>query len=327
MKTKIILFVSFLLVNSASYANPDAIVIPNGDVRIKGTGSGLVFPDGSVQYKAVDLNTFYTNSQITDLIQSYNVLVSMLPPTIIQASATGTTINLSWNPISQARSYNLYWGTSPGLTKNSIKISNLTDLTYEHSGLIRGSVYYYAITANVGISEGKLSPEVFIQVPYAQANLTRELEPNSTTDTANQIVIGGGSFKGQLSRGFISSTNTGDFDYYAFDSIGGVVQFYISTDGSSGLNLFSIIGLDGVTVLASIPVTSFTNSKPQTLSVNTTSGRYYILVSPKFSCTTGGGCNYNEIFQGDYSVTPSYSYGKWAPRYFEWVMGGSRVRL
>jgi hypothetical protein len=41
-----------LLVCSAAYANSDAIVIPNGDIRIKGAGSGLVFPDGSVQYKA-----------------------------------------------------------------------------------------------------------------------------------------------------------------------------------------------------------------------------------------------------------------------------------
>jgi len=38
--------------SSFAYANPDAIVIPNGDVRIKGPGSGLVFPDGSIQYKA-----------------------------------------------------------------------------------------------------------------------------------------------------------------------------------------------------------------------------------------------------------------------------------
>lgn len=38
--------------NSKVYAGPDAIVIPSGDVRIKGAGSGLVFPDGSIQYKA-----------------------------------------------------------------------------------------------------------------------------------------------------------------------------------------------------------------------------------------------------------------------------------
>jgi hypothetical protein len=41
-----------LLASSLAYANPDAIVIPSGDIRIKGPGSGLVFPDGSIQYKA-----------------------------------------------------------------------------------------------------------------------------------------------------------------------------------------------------------------------------------------------------------------------------------
>jgi hypothetical protein len=46
--TGIILLASSL----SAYANPDAIVIQNGDLRIKGAGSGLVFPDGSIQYKA-----------------------------------------------------------------------------------------------------------------------------------------------------------------------------------------------------------------------------------------------------------------------------------
>ena len=55
MSVKIIFQVtcfSALFVASA-FANPDSVVIP-GDLRITGGGSGLVFPDGSIQYKAAE---------------------------------------------------------------------------------------------------------------------------------------------------------------------------------------------------------------------------------------------------------------------------------
>jgi hypothetical protein len=37
---------------SLVFANPDSVVIRGGDLRIKDAGSGLVFPDGTIQYKA-----------------------------------------------------------------------------------------------------------------------------------------------------------------------------------------------------------------------------------------------------------------------------------
>jgi photosystem II stability/assembly factor-like uncharacterized protein len=51
---KVFLFAVAVSIASQPFANanPDAVVIPSGDLRIKGAGSGLVFPDGSIQYKA-----------------------------------------------------------------------------------------------------------------------------------------------------------------------------------------------------------------------------------------------------------------------------------
>lgn len=49
---KILLTVSILILSSQLlHAAPDAARVV-GDLRISGTGSGLVFPDGSIQYKA-----------------------------------------------------------------------------------------------------------------------------------------------------------------------------------------------------------------------------------------------------------------------------------
>ena len=48
----LVTLLTLIVFGSFAHANPDAVVIPNGDFRIKGSGSGLVFPDGSTQYKA-----------------------------------------------------------------------------------------------------------------------------------------------------------------------------------------------------------------------------------------------------------------------------------
>lgn len=45
---QVILSVFFL---NLAFANPDSVIVP-GDLRIIGAGNGLVFPDGSIQYKA-----------------------------------------------------------------------------------------------------------------------------------------------------------------------------------------------------------------------------------------------------------------------------------
>lgn len=47
-----LLVVALAAVNSTAFAAPDAILVRGGDLRIRDMGSGLVFPDGSIQYKA-----------------------------------------------------------------------------------------------------------------------------------------------------------------------------------------------------------------------------------------------------------------------------------
>ena len=58
---------SMLFVTSV-FANPDGVTIRTGDLRISGMGSGLVFPDGSIQYKATE--------------QVYNSLINMVTEAI-----------------------------------------------------------------------------------------------------------------------------------------------------------------------------------------------------------------------------------------------------
>lgn len=43
--------------------------------------------------------------------------------------------------------FNIYWDTSPGVTKETgTKIANVTS-PYDHTGLTNGTTYYYVVTA------------------------------------------------------------------------------------------------------------------------------------------------------------------------------------
>lgn len=66
---------------------------------------------------------------------------------------------LSWESVSGATTYNLYWGMSPGVTKDTgTKIENVTN-PYAHTSLTNGSSYYYVVTAVNSSGESGISTE------------------------------------------------------------------------------------------------------------------------------------------------------------------------
>jgi len=81
---------------------------------------------------------------------SYPAVVTLRPiapaaPAITATAGPGAgEITLQWAPVTGADSYNLYWGTAPGLTVN--KISSVTS-AYVHTGRTSTVKYYYTATA------------------------------------------------------------------------------------------------------------------------------------------------------------------------------------
>lgn len=68
-------------------------------------------------------------------------------PTGASATAGNGQITISWNAVTGATSYNIYWSTTSGVTKTSgTKISNATS-PYTHTGRTNGTTYYYIVTA------------------------------------------------------------------------------------------------------------------------------------------------------------------------------------
>lgn len=81
-------------------------------------------------------------------------------PTGLEATADDGQVTISWNEVSGATSYNIYWSTTPGVTKSTgQKIPGVTS-SYTHTGLTNGTTYYYVVTAVNSTGESAESSEV-----------------------------------------------------------------------------------------------------------------------------------------------------------------------
>jgi fibronectin type 3 domain-containing protein len=73
-------------------------------------------------------------------------------------------LTLAWDSVAQAKSYNIYWSHSPGVTKhNGKKIANVTN-PYTITGLKRGATYYFVVTTVGAFGESDISEELVYTV-------------------------------------------------------------------------------------------------------------------------------------------------------------------
>ncbi|MDH4184348.1 MAG: hypothetical protein OEV92_09015 [Nitrospinota bacterium] len=91
-------------------------------------------------------------------------------PVGLTASAGDGQNTITWNLVSGASSYNLYWDTQAGVSvlrrnlRVGTKISGINSTYYSHGGLANGTTYYYLVTA--------VSPEGLEGAPSAEASAT-----------------------------------------------------------------------------------------------------------------------------------------------------------
>ena len=183
----------------------------------------------------------------------------------LSATASGTTIQLTWLPVEKALSYNVYWIDNANITKSTTKLSNTTETSYVHSDLTIGREYRYAVSANFAIGEGPVSAIVSAQ----NSSFLRELEPNDSTADSMPVAIGDTAIRGDASTFW-------DVDYYKFTTEGGIVSLKLKADDSISGGAFrtTICAADGVTVIASIN----TGDQMNTLSADLAAGTYYVVV-------------------------------------------------
>jgi hypothetical protein len=96
-------------------------------------------------------------------ITSFTVY-SLSAPDNLSASGANNTIILTWNSVSGATSYTLYWDNVSGIdnsdtaiTSININTDNTTHDNYTHSNMDNGSMYYYKVAAVDSSGKGTLS--------------------------------------------------------------------------------------------------------------------------------------------------------------------------
>lgn len=136
------------------------------------------------------------------------------PPTTVPsapvASASGgfNQVTLSWNGVSGATSYNIYWSTASGVTPaNGTKISNATS-PYLHTGRAASTTYYYVVTAVNSVGESAPSTQVSATTTSA-ATVPAAPIGVSAVGGANQVTISWAAVSGATSYNIYWSTTAG----------------------------------------------------------------------------------------------------------------------
>lgn len=145
-------------------------------VTLNGNPISGVVVDNEIQY-SVDLtalggtiavfNVTNNDNVSAPISVSFNVtVIQAVPPTGLTATRGSKQITLTWNSVSTATSYNLYYGTAINVSTGSTKVSTITS-PYTLTGLTDSTTYYFRISANHVSAEGDLSGTDIPMTPHS----------------------------------------------------------------------------------------------------------------------------------------------------------------
>ncbi len=105
-------------------------------------------------YKVAAVDTDNTTGSLSSEVSAATPLPA---PDNLSASGANNTITLTWNSVSGATSYTLYWDNVSGIYSSDTAITSITNDNYTHSNMDNGSTYYYKVAAVNSSGTGTLS--------------------------------------------------------------------------------------------------------------------------------------------------------------------------
>ena len=251
---------------------------------------------------------YYVVTEVTSSVEGAESLeVSATPKadsstlSSVTATASNQQVTVAWvkGSTTKATSYNLYWSTAQGVTKNSgTKITGATS-PYIHSGLTNGTTYYYVVTEVVSGAEGLESVEASA-TPKADASTLSVISVASANQQATLVWSKGTASK---ATGYnLYWSNSPGVSQYAGAKIANVVSPYIHTGLNNGVMYYYMLteitngadGLDGmvvgVTPKADIPV------PPTGITISPLDGSVQIAITRNSSAATA---KYNVNWSSD----------------------------
>jgi len=149
--------------------------------------------------------TSFTVSSSDD--SSSDNTTTLSAPDNLSASGANNTIILSWNSVSGATSYTLYWDNVSGIDNSDTPITSITNDNYTHSSLDNGSIYYYKVAAVNSSGTGTLSS-------VASAILDQNIQVSKTFNghtyalTSNLMNWNEASVNANTFGGYLTTINT-----------------------------------------------------------------------------------------------------------------------
>ncbi len=130
-------------------------------------------------------------------------------PTGVAASGGNGQVQINWNSVSGATSYNIYWSTASGVTpQNGTKIANVTS-PYTQTGLTNGTIYYYVVTAVNSSGESAASTPQAQATPSSGSTLPSAPTGVAASGGNGQVQINWNSVSGATSYNIYWSTASG----------------------------------------------------------------------------------------------------------------------
>jgi len=156
-------------------------------------------------------------------------------PTGVTAIATSSSsISVSWNSVTGATSYDVYYEVGSSSTKNFA--SNVTGISYTHTGLTASTTYYYYIKARNSAGESDYS-----STDYA-------------TTQSSSSGGGGGTSKPSTPTGVTATATSSTSIKISWNAVSGATSYKIYSPNNPGTN-------SGFQLLDTVTTNSYTDTE------------------------------------------------------------------
>ena len=167
--------------------------------------------------------------------------VPAAPSGVITSGGT-KQVTISWNAVSTATSYNVYYASSPGVTKaNGTKLANVVTPAVQ-TGLSDASTYYYIVTAVNSNGESAASVQMVATTLSATPSPTVPAVPTDpgAAGGANKVTLSWGAVLGASSYNVYWSTSS-SLTSANGTKIAGVASPYVHTGLAAGTTYYYVV--------------------------------------------------------------------------------------
>ncbi|MBF0528507.1 MAG: carboxypeptidase regulatory-like domain-containing protein, partial [Deltaproteobacteria bacterium] len=154
-----------------------------------------------------------SNTSIYLFSDYFSVYLLTSPTNVLATYQSASNWNyITWSSVSGATSYNVYWGTSPGVTTSSQKLTT-TSINYAHSGVQAGFCYYYRVSAVNTEEESALSTEAYACVP------AKSVVTGGVRDLVTSTPLSGATVRLEQSGNIMYTTTSNSTGNYSFSNV------------------------------------------------------------------------------------------------------------